>query len=709
MVTSAAKGSAWLLLKRLSEAAADQDPIVAVIRGSAVNQDGPSSGLTVPNGPAQQDVIRRALANAQVSADQITYLEAHGTGTSLGDPIEMGALAGVYGSVRTPADPLYVGSVKTNIGHLEGSAGIAAIIKVALMLQHGELPVHLHFQRPSPHIDWSRLPVKVVTQRQAWPVHRPRLAGVSSFGFSGTNAHVILEAAPPLPLAPSADRSTPAPRSLELIALSAKSEASLNEMARRIGEYLQSHPQVSLGDVALTLNVGRNKFPERLTVIAGSTAAAAELFLSHSRGDHGLGLKCGRAGKSAAKTAFLFAPHNRAGAVQAASLYESQSVFRAAIDECAAELASHNGMTLGDVLFQKRTGTSAQSDGEAAWQATFALEYALGRLWQAWGVAPAFVTGQGVGEYAAACVAGVFSAADGMRLAAARCRLAAAQRSEFSLLSIAAAEPLVIELLDETREENLSLAAVNGSEEILVSGDQASLKRLADACRQRGWMTMPLATDDAIPNAVSDSAVSEFRAIADGVTFATPKLTALSSITGERGGPEIATADYWVNALRRPTRFFNTVKSLMASGAAAMLEMGRRPALTMLGQRSLRTDGEAASASSPAWLTSLRPDTPAWTTLLESLAELYLRGTHIDWKQVSAGQNARRCVMPTCVFQRERYWFEAPTAATEHAAWKSYSIAGFEQYVVPGNHETHLLQRNAWLEPMIRLMLNEVG
>lgn len=645
------EGIGVLLLKRLSEALAQDDPIIAVIRGSAVNQDGPSSGLTVPNGPAQQEVIRRALADAQVSADEITYVEAHGTGTSLGDPIEMGALGAVFGPVRTPNDPLYVGSVKTNIGHLEGSAGVASVIIMALMLQHGELPAHLHFHTPSPHIDWSRIPARVVAQRQSWPASRSRLGGVSSFGFSGTNAHVILEAAP---------RRTAAVGTVivagvrnELITLSAKTETGLKSMAKRMGEYLRAHPELSLSDIALTLNAGRSHFSDRLTATADSTAALAELLLDYGCGSAGAGIAVGKATKGPPKIAFLFPSHTENNVGQTTEVYRSQPAFRAAFDECVVA-ANEFGDISCETLLSPPTGRSHAAADGCRWLATFAFEYALARLWQSWGIEPAFLLGQGIGEYAAASIAGVFSVTDGMKLTAARYRVAEQHRAKFGLLAVYAAESQVAETVRSIGGE-AAIVAVNSAEPVLVSVLQASLPRVTDRFVQCGWRTAPAIVEDVIPLPLSDAALSEFRDVAHQIVYAPPKLPLLSTATGKRVGGEIPGTDYWVRRLRQLPRMSEGIKSLIDAGASTLLEMSCRPSPSLFSHRGLSTENNAV-----AWLPSRRSDSLSWNTLLEMLSDLYLRGAPILWAKVAAGQNARRCRLPTYEFQRERCWFHAP-------------------------------------------------
>ncbi len=406
------EGVGLILLKRLSDAVAANDRILAVIRGSAVNHVGASGGLTVPNGPAQQDVIHRALAVARLRPDEVDYVEAHGTGTALGDPIEVGALGAVFAARK---DPLWIASVKTNVGHLEAAAGIAGVIKVVLSLQHDQIPPHLHFQTPSPRIPWQQLPLQVPTRRQPWPPGpRLRVAGVSSFGFSGINAHVVLAEAPAAH--PASQPPSKPPRRHHLLPLSARHPDALRQMAAAYARRLAEDPQPSLDDVCFTAAVGRAHFEHRLALVAQTPQQAHDLLAQFADGQSPDDIHLGQADSEPSRVAFLFgdgSTHPRTGR----SLYDTEPVFRAAIDRCVDSLKSHLDCTAADLL----DGDSPHADpSKLRAPAQFAIAYATAELWQSWGVRPSVLAGQGVGQCVAACLAGVFSLDDALRLAIAR-------------------------------------------------------------------------------------------------------------------------------------------------------------------------------------------------------------------------------------------------------------------------------------------------
>ncbi len=412
------EGCGVIVLKRLADALRDGDRVLALVRGSAVNQDGPSGGFTVPNGPSQEEVIRQALASGEVEAAEVGYLEAHGTGTSLGDPIEVGSLGKVFGG-RGQSDPLLIGSVKTNIGHLEAASGIAGLIKTVLSLQEGEIPPHLHFRKPNPHIEWEKLPVEVVTGRRRWPAGRRRIAGVSSFGFTGTNAHIVLEAGPVYER-----RKSERERPLHILALSAKSEEALQELAGRYAAHLAAPGQDGLADLCYSAHTGRSHFVERLAVVGASREEISERLLAFNTGVPEAGLTRGQAGERP-QVAFVFAGLFPGECLpcpgMGRALYEGAPAFRRALDQGAALLAGQLPQPLLAVLYPR--GGSQAPGPEAAGPALLALEYALWALWKSWGIEPSLVLGQGVGAYAAACAAGVFSLEEGLRLAVARGRL----------------------------------------------------------------------------------------------------------------------------------------------------------------------------------------------------------------------------------------------------------------------------------------------
>ncbi|MGB5712418.1 MAG: type I polyketide synthase, partial [Waterburya sp.] len=403
-----AEGCGVIVLKRQSDALKDGDNILALIRGSAINHDGRSSGLTVPNGPSQQAVIRQALANAKVKPEDISYIEAHGTGTSLGDPIEVGALGGVFGKNRTAEKSLKIGSVKTNIGHLEGAAGIAGLIKVVLSLQHQTIPPHLHFKQPSSFIDWDKLPIEVPTEKKAWSTDgKQRLAGVSSFGFSGTNAHIVIEEAPP-PEAVAAEVE----RSAHLLTLTAKTPTALEQLAQRYQDYLTAHPNADLAGICFTSNYGRSQFDHRLSIVANSTTVARNGLANYLAGRATPGVFANRVqNTNRLKVAFLFTGQGSHYVGMGQELYQTSPLFRQTLDRCAEILRPELDQPLLEILYPaiSQNGHFALHQTAYTQPALFALEYALAQLWLSWGVRPTVVMGHSLGEYVAACIAGVFS------------------------------------------------------------------------------------------------------------------------------------------------------------------------------------------------------------------------------------------------------------------------------------------------------------
>jgi len=514
------EGCGVVVLKRLSDATANRDPVQALIRGSAVNQDGPSGALVVPNGRSQEAVIRRALESAGVAPEQVGYVEAHGTGTALGDPIEVGALGRVFGPGRTPEHPLVIGSVKTNMGHLESAAGIAGLIKVVLSLRHGAIPPHLHYQTPNPQIPWQLLPAVVPTEPRPWPRgERPRFAGLSSFGFTGTNAHVVLEEAPPVPPADPGPR-----RPLHLLTLSAKSETALETLATRFRDHLDAHPELDTGDLCFTANTGRAQFPERLTVVADSAAEFRRQLAEFVTGNEVTGNEvtdnevAGNEDPSRfrsslrkavkLKTAFLFAGEGALEPGMGRQLYDTHPDFRSTLDRCGELLRPELEKPLLEAIFAAPEDGAPLGGARYAHPALFALEVALARLWQSWGVRPAALLGHGVGEYAAACVAGVFSLEDGLELVARRARRIGELPGDDPSM-----EPVVAELAEAARE----------------------------------------------------------------VTFSPPRLRLISGFTGGRVEGEVATAEHWVEHARGRARFDRALETLEQTGVDARVEIPGRP------------------------------------------------------------------------------------------------------------------------------------
>ncbi|OLP20312.1 hypothetical protein BST81_00815 [Leptolyngbya sp. 'hensonii'] len=641
------EGCGIVVLKRLSDAIANGDPVLAAIRGSAVNQDGRSSGLTVPNGLAQREVVRQALRDARVNPAEVSYVEAHGTGTSLGDPIEIEALGAALGEGRTGQHPLTIASVKTNIGHLESAAGIAGLIKVVLAMQHQQIPPHLHFQERSPRIPWPAFPMDIPTRLTPWTVgDRPRIAGVSGFGFSGTNAHVILEAAPALA---QRQPATLPDRSRHLLTLSAKTREALMALAERYKTFLEAHPEVDLGDVCFTANRGRAQFSHRLSTIAGSVTDLKEKLAAVTTSQETTGVFQGQAaGSSLPKLAFLFTGQGSQYPGMGRELYDTQSVFRAALDRCAALLEADLEQPLLQVLYGSEPSLLDQT--AYTQPALFALEYALAQLWQSWGIQPGIVMGHSVGEYVAACIAGVFSLEDGLKLIAARGRLMQALPPNGAMIAIMASESQVQALL-QPYAPAVTIAAFNGPESLVLSGQVGAIEQLTPILESKGIKVTRLQVSHAFHSPLMEPMLREFEQVAATVTYALPRLDLISNVTGKVATDDIATPEYWVCHVRQAVRFAEGMATLDQLGYGVFLELGPKPVLLGLGRQCV-PEGQGL------WLPSLRPVQSDWQSLLESLGQLAVLGLPVDWRSFDRDQPHRCIPLPTYPFQRERHWVE---------------------------------------------------
>jgi acyl transferase domain-containing protein/acyl carrier protein len=665
------EGCGIIVLKRLSDALADGDNILALIRGTAVNQDGPSGGLTVPSGPSQEKVIRQALASGKVDPAQISYIEAHGTGTSLGDPIEIGALSAVFGKVRSQEQPLLVGAVKTNIGHLEGAAGIAGIIKVILALQHQQIPPHLHFQNPNPYINWKESPVKVPTSATPWKVENgTRLAGVSSFGFSGTNAHVVLEEAPAQEQGSEGAReqgSTGAQeRPLQLLTLSAKTPAALSELAQRYHQHLcrdLSCLVSTLADICYTSHVGRSHYSHRLSITAATASEAQEKLTQFINGEIATGVALGTVRNTvSSRVAFLFTGQGSQYVNMGRQLYETQPTFRAALERCDEILRPYLEHPLLEILYPDINPKSQVQDpnllDETVYTqpALFALEYALFQLWKSWGIEPAVVMGHSVGEYVASVVAGVFSLEDGLKLIAARGRLMQALPTEGEMVAVLA-ESNVVSAALEPYKNQVSIAAINGPQSLVISGNTEAVRAISAQLEAQGAKTKALQVSHAFHSPLMEPMLAEFRRVAQELSYSRPKVKIISNLTGKEVTQEIANPDYWCRHILGAVQFAASMKTLEQQGYEVFLEVGPKPILLGMGR-------QCVSESEQLWLPSLRPGQEDWQPLLQSLGELYVRGVPIDWKAFDRDYQHRLVVLPTYPFQRERYWADYTESKT---------------------------------------------
>ena len=729
------EGCGVVVLKRLSEAEADGDRIWAVIRGSAVNHGGASTGLTVPHTPALEQVIEAALSQAGVAASDVDYLEAHGTGTAVGDPIEIDAVASVYGRERTTDHPLLIGSVKTNIGHLESAAGVAGLMKAALVVNRGVIPKHLHFDNPNPALDWDRLPLRITSEMADWPddYRRPRLAGVNSFGISGTNAHIVLEeyrgldeesdlessaAGVPQTVAVSMPRSLPhqaqpeehlGQRRDRFLPLSGKSDQALRALAQRyltwldertatlVTEDAASNPLLS--DMSWTAGVGRSHFDHRSGVVFRDGKSLREQLRSVAEANPVV------QPRTVTNVAFVYTGQGSQWVGMGKTLYETEPVVRAVLDRCEAVFRKERGASLLDVMFG-RPGATGEL-GDTAWEqpALYALESALTALWSSVGVQPDVVMGHSVGELAAAQAAGVFSLEDGMRFAEARGALLSAT-PHGAMAAVFAPPALVATAVAEVNAASdgvgLSVSADNGAHQV-VSGPAADIETISKRFESGGIRVRRLNTTRAFHSALVEPALDALEASLRDVAFQAPVLTLVSNLTGQAVDPGASLdAAYWRRHARQPVAFASSVSTLAGLGVDLVIEIGPH---AVLGPMTTLAWPDPASgrgvAEAPRVLTSLRrpprdASTPeAESGFTEAMAEAYEAGLEISFEGLFAGETRRRISLPSYPFQRRRHWLEpsrqrGPTAGHPLLGVRHESARGevtFETEVFPSDPE----------------------
>jgi acyl transferase domain-containing protein/protein-L-isoaspartate O-methyltransferase len=638
-----AEGCGVLVLKRLSDARADGDTIIALINGSATNQDGRSNGLTAPNGPAQEAVLQAALADARLEPGRVQVVEAHGTGTSLGDPIEVSALAAVYGDRD---DPLLVGSVKANIGHLEAAAGVASTIKMALAIQRGVVPPQPHFVTPNPFIPWSEIAVRVPTVAAQWleAADRTRVAGVSSFGFSGTNVHLVLASAP----ANAVSSKSASDRPLHVLTISARDDAARRQLVSAYRRTL-ADGESELRDVAYTANAGRKALSHRVTVVAPTREQTIARLDELLEGRQGRDARLAVAPSRPPRVAFLFTGQGAQYPGMARALYETQPHFREVLDECERLLRPRLAIPLLSVLFDDASPSTIDAT-EYTQPALFAVEYALAQLWRSWGIEPVALAGHSVGELVAACVGGAMSLDDALMLIAERGRLMGALAAGGAMAALMADERRVRALIAGPTTE-ITIAAVNAPQNVVISGRAAAIDAVVRRATDEGINATRIAVSHAFHSPLVEPMLDDLERVAASISYRPLGIDVISNVTGERIPRAGVTAKYWRDHARAPVQFVRSAETLAVLGIDAFVEVGPHPTLLGLVRQTLGDAGKT-------WLPSLRRKTDAWTTLLESLSTLYLLGAPVNWDAFDAGYGRKKVVLPRYPFQRERYWIE---------------------------------------------------
>ncbi len=673
------EGCGMVALKRLGDAQADGDNVLAVIQGTAVNHDGHARTVTTPSGPAQRMMLQDALDDAGLAPEQIDYIETHGTGTPLGDPIEVMAITSVLCKERT--NPLFLGSVKTNVGHLDSAAGVVGLMKVVLSLQYDTIPPHLNCSEPNRHIPWNDEPLELALENIPW-TGETRFAGISAFGMSGTNVHLIVGQAPNTASTldaldnteiTSTRSNTELPE--HLLTLSAQSPAALPELANRYAalintqlinsdndstELVSTKKDVNLQRLCFSAATGRSHFTHRATFSASNTDALAQSLSEYAAGQTPLGTVTGSIGRRAPKLAFLFTGQGAQHIGMGKELYEAHATFRFWMDRCAQLFEANTRESLLDILW---TGDALHQTGYTQ-PALFAIEYSLAKLFEEWGVVPDLLLGHSIGEYSAACTADVFSLEEGMRLVSARGRLMQSLPTGGQMVSVAADEPTVREAIGTTsRDTNcVSVAAVNGPKSIVVSGDGDAVDAVVGRLGLQDIKTTSLKVSHAFHSPMMDPILEDFRAIAETVNFSSPNKTIISNVTGEPWGDAQLNADYWVDHLRSAVRFADGIEYAQSKKIQTFIEIGPRATLLGLGRGCVAPDYGT-------WLPGIKPEAE-WTTLLTCTSELYVRGVDINWQRFyrgndtqcdsnqsnGAGNTQTRLQLPNYPWRYQRCW-----------------------------------------------------
>lgn len=653
------EGCGVVVLKRLSDAQQAGDNVLAVIRGSAVNNDGPSGGLTMPNPAAQTELIQSALQNSGLKPHQVGYLEAHGTGTLLGDPIELHAAGKVFADDPQRADdqPLYVGSVKSNIGHSEPAAGIAGLIKVVLAMQANCLPKQANYEEANPKISWEKLPFQVVSENTDWPVET-QIAGISSFGLSGTNAHVILEGLGDSHKQIGQQAQTTVcdgfeQRPFNVLSLSAKSPAALSAQAQQYAQFLGGETCSTFADVCYSAAVGRQHFPYRLSVVARDNSDAQQQ-LSMLGNDSNDAVYQHKALRQSPGVAFLFTGQGAQFPKMGYELYQSDAIFRESMQRCDQLLEPLLGLSLLDMLYEdclQDDDSHPVHQTQYTQPALFAVEYSLAKLWISWGVTPKVLIGHSLGELVAACIAGVFSLEDAIKLVANRARLMGALPDGGGMLSVMVNEPRVKQLIAPYSGQ-LDIAVINSDNGVVISGAQEALDDISIVLEEQEIKSRALNVSHAFHSSLMDPMLDEFAAIANSITYHSPKYDVISNVSGALAGEEICTPAYWVQHIRNAVRFADGIDALRQLKIPVFLEIGPQPTLLGMAAQS------EPEQSKRHLLASLRKGQSNSQTLLKSLGDLHQLGVTIDWQSLDQLGQRKKVNLPYYPFQRQRHWVE---------------------------------------------------
>jgi len=677
--TVGGNGLGIVVLKRLEDALADGDSIRAVIKGSALNNDGSAKvGYTAPSVNGQAQVIAMAQELASVEPETVTYIETHGTGTNLGDPIEVAALTQAFRRGTDKKQFCAIGSVKSNIGHLDAAAGVAGFIKAVLSLEHKQMPPSLHFTEPNPEIDFANSPFYVNAKLADWKAgDTPRRAGVSSFGIGGTNAHVIVEEAPTRESSGSSRRG-------HLLTLSAKTSSALETATTNLVRYLREHPDVNLADVAYTLQAGRGEFEHRRFVVCRDSEDAGRALESPER------VRTSSPERGDKPVTFMFPGQGAQQVNMGKDLYEHEPTFREHVDSCCELLAPRLGLDLRDVLYppadENETAAQRLKQTCLTQPALFVTSYALAQLWMEWGIKPQAMIGHSIGEYVAACLSGVISLKDSLTLVAERGRMMQSL-PEGAMLAVPLSESEVQRWLDK----EISLAAVNAPASCVLSGPTGAIVELERKLAEQGIKSRRLATSHAFHSTMMEPILVPFGERIKSITFAPPQASFISNVTGTWIEPaRVASADYWVNHLRRPVRFADGVTELCKDRSRIFLETGFGRTLCGLVKQQLPEDW-----TNPAVLASLKVGDDI-SNMLETLGELWLAGARVDWTGVYRHEQRRRIPLPTYPFERKRHWLEPTQDRVRiigHSRNESEATPAITQPVVTEHEDVSLLER----------------